>query len=181
MAGDQVIVTLRVGDVVVINSERIRFNNIDYTNNTLSGLTRGIQGTGPQDVQPTYSHIFSLIPTNKLFGTYYYQVWDDLVFKDITTTVTSTTPGEFKFTIASAPDIVNVTAGSTVQFGTNTVSFVVSISIQDPSNPALWILRTTGSPSVTAGDAAVISYPYSGNPLQLSNTDPAKFLKSGNI
>ena len=117
----------------------------------------------------------------KLFNTYYYQVWEDLVFKDITTTVTSTTPGEFKFTIASAPDIVNVTAGSTVKFGTNPVSFTISTSIKDPNNPTLWILRTTGSPSVTPGDAAVISYAYSGNPLQLSNTDPANFLKSGNI
>jgi hypothetical protein len=122
-----------------------------------------------------------LIPTNELFESYYYQVWDDLVFKDITTTVASTTPGEFKFTIASAPDIVNVTAGSTIKFGTNIVAFTVSISIKDPNNPALWIIRTTGSPSVTPGDAAVISYAYSGNPLQLSNTDPAKFLKSGNI
>ena len=181
LVGDQVIVTLRVGDIVVINSERIRFNKVDYANNTLSGLTRGIQGTGPQNVQPVYSQVFSLIPTNELFESYYYQVWDDLVFKDITTTVASTTPGEFKFTIASAPDIVNVTAGSTIKFGTNIVAFTVSISIKDPNNPALWIIRTTGSPSVTPGDAAVISYAYSGNPLQLSNTDPAKFLKSGNI
>ncbi len=179
--GDRVIVTLRVGEILVINSERIRFNLIDYTNNTISGLTRGIQGTGAQNVHSTYSQVFSLIPTNELFKPYYYQVWDDIVFQDITTTVTSTTPGEFKFLIATTPDIVNVKAGASIVFGTDPTAFDIATSIKDPNYPTLWIIRTTGSPAVVPGDDAVITYVYSGNPLQLSTTDPARFLKSGNI
>ena len=179
--GDQVIVTMRVGDIVVINSERIRFNSIDYNNNTLSGLTRGIQGTGAQNVHATYSQVFSLIPTNELFGTYYYQQWDDVVFQTITTTVDSTTPGQYIFVIASAPDIVNVRTGATIVFGTDPTVFDISVSIPDPNNPLNWIIRTTGSPLVLPGDDAAITYAYSGNPLQLSNTAPANFLKSGNI
>jgi hypothetical protein len=116
-----------------------------------------------------------------LFEPYYYQVWDDIVFQDITTTVTSTTPGEFKFLIATTPDIVNVKAGASIVFGTDPTAFDIATSIKDPNDPTLWIIRTTGSPAVVPGDDAVITYAYSGNPLQLSTTDPARFLKSGNI
>jgi hypothetical protein len=63
-------------NVVEINGEKIRYTTINYTDNTLSGLTRGIQGTGPLSIQATNSYIYGISSNNSLDPTYYNQVWN---------------------------------------------------------------------------------------------------------
>lgn len=179
---DNVVITMRLGDIVVINGERIRFNKIDYANNILSELTRGIQGTAPRKLHQTYSQIYSLIPSNKLDTFYYYQLWDDLIYQTFSAIVTATTPGEFKFNLLANPGLANVRTGDSVTFTGDPTVYKVKASVADPGNPtSVWVIRVEGLPSVTVGQSATFTYVYSGNPLQLSNTPASKFLRLGAV
>ena len=44
-------------NIVQLNSEHIRFIHLDYQNNTISGLTRGINGTGILELHKEYDYI----------------------------------------------------------------------------------------------------------------------------
>lgn len=181
---DQVIITLRIGEIVVINSEKIRFNKVDYANNTLSGLTRGIENTGSLPTHDQYATVYSLIPTNKLGDSYYKLLWDDVLYKQFGASVLSTTVGELKFNFATYPLFQNVRIGDTVSFSSDTagLSYKITASIPDPSAPTQrWIIRFSGSFIASIGDVATFTYVSSGNPLQMSNTPAANFLKSGTV
>lgn len=64
--GQVVTVTLTIGNIVEINGERIRFDNIDSVNNTLSGLTRGVQGTSASEIHSIYSMGYGINPARRL-------------------------------------------------------------------------------------------------------------------
>jgi hypothetical protein len=179
---DNVIVTMRLGDIVVINGERIRFNKVDYQNNVLSELTRGIQGTAPRKEHFTYAQVYSLVPSNELDTFYYYQLWDDLIYQSFSAIVTATIPGEFKFNLLANPGLSNVRTGDSVTFTGDPTVYKVSASVADPGNPtAVWVIRVDGIPSVTVGQSATFTYVFSGNPLQLSSTPSSIFLRSGAV
>jgi hypothetical protein len=181
---DEVVITLRVGEIVVINGEKIRFNKVDYANNILSGLTRGIDGTGSRSIHAQYTPVYSLIPTNKLDMSYYNLLWDDVIYNQFGASVLSTTVGEFKFNLVTYPTMTNVRIGDLVTFSSDPTgtSYKITTSIADPSAPTLrWLIRIGNAPVVSIGDIATFTYVLSGNPLQMSNTPAANFLKSGTI
>jgi len=74
--GDSVTLTVTFGNTISINGEKIRFSNVDYVGNTVSGLQRGIDGTGVQTYHPLYATVYSYIPTNLLDESYYNLTWN---------------------------------------------------------------------------------------------------------
>ena len=78
--GDEVQITLRLGNIVLIDSERISFKVVDYQNNTVSQLTRGLQGTGEVSIHTKYAVVNSIIPTNQLPNFYYNKTWNSATY-----------------------------------------------------------------------------------------------------
>jgi hypothetical protein len=74
--GDELEVTMRLGDVILINGEKIRYQRVDYTTNTLSSLTRGIDGTGINTIHDEYASVVAINPTNTMFNFYYNRTWN---------------------------------------------------------------------------------------------------------
>jgi hypothetical protein len=62
--------------VVTIHGEKIRFTTVDYDANTVSGLTRGIQGTGVVKLHKQDSYAYGLSAEKKLDSQYYYKSWN---------------------------------------------------------------------------------------------------------
>lgn len=79
-ANDVITVSTRLGDIIVINGEKIRFSRVDILNNTLSGLTRGVLGTSPADVHVTYDTVYGLTPNRRLDDKYYNVTWNTSVY-----------------------------------------------------------------------------------------------------
>ena len=75
-SGDNVTLTVSFGNVISINGEKIGFTGIDYVNHILTGIKRGIEGTGAQLLHPRYATIYSYIPTNILPDVYYDVTWN---------------------------------------------------------------------------------------------------------
>jgi hypothetical protein len=66
-------------DTIKINNEKIRFNSIDTVENTLSGLTRGVQGTGFQNTMiPKYTYGY-VMGNNKLPTQYINQAFTTVI------------------------------------------------------------------------------------------------------
>jgi hypothetical protein len=72
---DRLIVTIRTGDIIEISGEKIRFGQIDYVNNTLSKLTRGVEGTGAK-THYVNEYIYGITHNRKLDDKYYNLVWN---------------------------------------------------------------------------------------------------------
>jgi hypothetical protein len=66
-------------NTISINGEVIRFTSIDYNANTVSGLTRGINGTGVKPVQLAYSYAYGVSDDKRLADSYYNTVWNSKV------------------------------------------------------------------------------------------------------
>ena len=75
-SGDNVTLTVSFGNVISINGEKIGFTGVDYVNHILTGIKRGIEGTGAQLLHPRYATIYSYIPTNILPDVYYDVTWN---------------------------------------------------------------------------------------------------------
>ena len=76
VAGEMISVELAVGNIVEINGERIKFTNIDFTNNTISGLTRGVQGTRAKEVHEQYSIGYGINSRRKVNDSEYFMTWN---------------------------------------------------------------------------------------------------------
>jgi hypothetical protein len=74
--GDSITVTLILGDTVEINGERIRFSTISIENNTISGLTRGVDGTLVAPVHPQYAIGYGINDARRLTPEQYSVVWE---------------------------------------------------------------------------------------------------------
>ena len=72
---DLLTVTLMIGDIVEINGERIRFSTISIQNNTISGLTRGVQGTLVASIHTEYSMGYGINDARKLTDYEYNRIW----------------------------------------------------------------------------------------------------------
>ena len=82
VAGNIVTITLNIGNIVEINGERIKFTTINLTNNTISGLVRGVQGTRISDTHAIYSMGYGITPARQLTEEEYNSSWNS---RDITT------------------------------------------------------------------------------------------------
>ena len=74
--GDNLTFFLRFGKTVIINGEKIAFRSADIVANTLSGITRGVDGTAVLSVHETYSYVLSLSTKDLLDPFYYNKVWN---------------------------------------------------------------------------------------------------------
>jgi len=79
-AGDSLIVTTIEGSLVYINGEQIRFTTVDLDNNSLSGLTRGANGTGEQTYIPLYAEVYGILSENRLDQPDYYVTWNSNIY-----------------------------------------------------------------------------------------------------
>ena len=99
--GDQVVITVLVGNLLYVNGEQIRFGTVDLVNNTLGNIERGVNGTGKQTLIPKYTEVFGLLPANKLNNAYYNQTWnpiDEAIFNTVEgdpLQISQTTAAEF--------------------------------------------------------------------------------------
>ena len=78
--GDVMNISVRTGDIVTINGEKIRFTQVDRVANTLSGLTRGVLGTSPADLHEVYDIIYGLTNNRRLDSMYYGTIWNTSVY-----------------------------------------------------------------------------------------------------
>jgi len=76
MSGDNLIVTLTIGNTIELNGEKIRFTQVDFVHNTVSGLTRGVLGTGPVQHNAKYDEVYGITKNRTLEPKYYGVVWN---------------------------------------------------------------------------------------------------------
>jgi len=69
--GDNLQVTIQIGHIVNINGEQIRFRTIDFTTNTVSGLIRGILGTGIKKTHNMHSFVHGMNDATMLDPIFY--------------------------------------------------------------------------------------------------------------
>lgn len=77
-AGDTLIITVTEGAFIYIAGEQIRFTSVDLENNTLTGLQRGLNGTGVISSSPTFTQVFSILSENRMPETDYYVTWNPI-------------------------------------------------------------------------------------------------------
>ena len=77
--GTSVVITVWIGNTVIVNGEYIRFTQFDLTegNNSISGLSRGVNGTIVSPTIARGSLVRPIIPKNILPSTYYGYSWSD--------------------------------------------------------------------------------------------------------
>jgi hypothetical protein len=74
--GDSITITMYLGNVVELNGERIKFDTMDLTANTITGLTRGIDGTSVVANHYIYDVGAGITPRRKLPNSLYYETWN---------------------------------------------------------------------------------------------------------
>jgi len=78
--GDSLVITTIEGNLIYINGEQIRFSTVDLSNNTITGLQRGSNGTGILDFIPKYSEVFGILSNNLLPSVNYNLTWNSNVY-----------------------------------------------------------------------------------------------------
>ena len=73
-------IVVRMGNILIVNGEKIKFTDIDYATNSISGLIRGVEGTSQQVLHDNYSTVYSILPVNKLNPNYYATTWNSEVY-----------------------------------------------------------------------------------------------------
>ena len=66
IAGDDLTITIILGNLIYINGEQIRYTTVNFDENTLSGLQRGSNGTGKQTYNPKYTIVYGILSSNML-------------------------------------------------------------------------------------------------------------------
>lgn len=74
-SGDHVEVTAFIGNTALMNGELIRFSEVDYANNMITGLTRGTNITAVMEAG-VYAEISGITPVNLLNATYHGYSWN---------------------------------------------------------------------------------------------------------
>ena len=82
-AGNSLSISILEGNTVVINGEQIRFGSVNFANNSLGTLARGINGTSIHNLHEVYSEVYSLLSKNKLATAYYTTQWNSYEFNPI--------------------------------------------------------------------------------------------------
>ena len=81
--GDSLTITTLEGRLLYINGEQIGFDECDIDTNTVSGLTRGANGTGAQADIPLYSEVYGIIPENRMTDVVYSSVWNSNIYNTV--------------------------------------------------------------------------------------------------
>ena len=81
--GDSVTVTVTEGNLIYLAGEQIRFGSVDLDANTLSDLTRGVNGTAVMSYIDTYDTVFSLLTQNRLAEIDYTKTWNSYVYDPV--------------------------------------------------------------------------------------------------
>jgi hypothetical protein len=81
--GDSLTIDTLEGRLLFINGEQIAFAECDIITNTVSGLTRGANGTGEQTFIPKYSEVFGIIPNNRMTNVVYGDVWNSYIYNPV--------------------------------------------------------------------------------------------------
>ena len=96
--GNNLTITIIQGNLIYINGEQIRFMSVDFDNNTLLGIQRGVNGTAEQENIPKYTEVYSLLSSNKLANTYINQSWNSFNYNLIEgdpLQISTTVPADF--------------------------------------------------------------------------------------
>ena len=80
---DSVTINVTIGRVLFINGEYIGFAECNLADNTVTMLSRGINGTGEQTYHPLYSEVFGMIPTNRMSDVNYAKTWNSYIYNPI--------------------------------------------------------------------------------------------------
>lgn len=80
--GDSLTITILQGKVIYINGEQIGFTAADLVNNKLTGIIRGLNGTGEQEYIPEFTEVYGLLPNNKLNNLNYNETWNSSVYNE---------------------------------------------------------------------------------------------------
>jgi hypothetical protein len=78
--GQTLTITITEGDTIFINGEQIGFTTINVAANTITGLSRGINTTGTQNLIPKYTKVYGLLNTNKMPENYYDLEWNSYFY-----------------------------------------------------------------------------------------------------
>jgi hypothetical protein len=78
--GNSVQITVILGDMIFINGEQIRFTDVDFDANTITGLQRGANGTAEQVLIPKYSRVYGALSQNRLPTVDYYLTWNSSIY-----------------------------------------------------------------------------------------------------
>jgi hypothetical protein len=81
--GDVLEITTVESSTLYINGEQVKFGEVDLENNTVSNLTRGINGTARQTIIDQYVPVFGLSPTNELNEIYYSTTWNSNIYNPV--------------------------------------------------------------------------------------------------
>ena len=152
--------------ILLINGERITYREIDFVNNTVTGLRRGTAGTGVFN-HSAGSVVYDATPSQRLQSEYQDQYQSATLSAD-TSTLEYTATG---VSAASADEVEVYVGGITVSQG-YTVDLLdpVTITFDEPVVDGLDILiRVRKSQSLYA--------PGSDLPLQLQTTGGARFIR----
>jgi hypothetical protein len=76
--GDNITITVIQGGLIIINGEQIRFEDCDIATNTLSSLTRGVNGTSERALIPKYTEVYGIISTNRMSDIDYAKTWNPI-------------------------------------------------------------------------------------------------------
>jgi hypothetical protein len=82
-AGNNVTITVILGNLIYVAGEQIKFTTVDFVNNTLTGLQRGTNGTGERNFIPAYDKVYGILSTNQLPNADYYLTWNSYVYNPI--------------------------------------------------------------------------------------------------
>ena len=81
--GNSLTITSVEGRLLYINGEQIGFNECDLVANTVTGLTRGANGTGEQTYIPLYSEVFGVTPNNRMTDVVYSETWNSYIYNTV--------------------------------------------------------------------------------------------------
>ena len=79
-AGDSLVITTIEGNLLYLNGEQIRFTSVNLSNNSITGLQRGTNGTGEISYNPVYSEVYGILPNNLLPSVNYNLTWNSNVY-----------------------------------------------------------------------------------------------------
>jgi hypothetical protein len=82
-AGNNVTITVILGNLIYVAGEQIKVTTVDFVYNTLTGLQRGTNGTGERNYIPAYDKVYGILSTNQLPNTDYYLTWNSYIYNPI--------------------------------------------------------------------------------------------------
>ena len=78
--GDNVTITIILGNLIYVDGEFIKFQYVDLETNTLSGLYRGVNGTPMKYYIPVDTTVFGFVSSQMLPNVYYNKTWNSSVY-----------------------------------------------------------------------------------------------------